>query len=142
MSQAREVRVGKLRIGPGSLFWQFSRSSGPGGQHVNRTSSRAELRYPLLSARDLPEPVRQRLVDLVRPRLTHAGELILTSQRHRDQSRNVADCLAKLTALVARAAVEPRMRRATKPTRAAATRRLESKRRRSQIKHLRGSPRE
>jgi ribosome-associated protein len=137
MSSEKEVRVGPLRIPADALEWQFARSGGPGGQHVNRTSSKAILRFDAVHSPHLPDDVRRRLVARVRPRLTRDGALVIASQRHRDQSRNVADCLEKLGELLEHALIVPKKRRATRTPRAAVARRLESKRRVSATKRLR-----
>ncbi|MFM8986704.1 MAG: aminoacyl-tRNA hydrolase, partial [Planctomycetia bacterium] len=93
-------------IVPGeALDWQFVRSSGPGGQHVNRTSSKAVLRFDPRACPGLPDDVRHRLLERERPRLTQDGAILITRQRHREQPRNVADCLAKLSAILERALV-------------------------------------
>lgn len=123
-----------------ALDWQFVRSSGPGGQHVNRTSSKAILRFDLRHTPHLPADVRQRMLAVLRPRLTNDGALIIASQRHRDRGRNIADCRAKLVALIEHAAVPPTVRRRTKKPRSAITNRLETKKRRSVTKRLRRLP--
>jgi ribosome-associated protein len=141
--------LGEIRIACGgrvvvipetALDWQFVRSSGPGGQHVNRTSSKAVLRFDVRHSPHLPADVRQRLIAAVHPRLTAAGELLIASQRHRVRGRNIAECRAKLAALVARALVPPTVRRRTKKPRSAVAGRLEEKKRRSQTKELRRRP--
>jgi len=143
--------LGEIRIVGGSravvipeaaLDWQFVRSSGPGGQHVNRTSSKAVLRFNVRGCPSLPEDVRQRVLARERSRLTQEGAILITSQQHRDQPRNVADCLAKLSAIIERALVVPKTRRRTKTPRSAIRERLASKKRRSQTKQLRGRPHE
>lgn len=123
-----------------ALEWQFARSAGPGGQHVNRTSSKAVLRFQASRAACLPDDVRQRLLARERSRLTLEGDLLIASQRHREQPRNVADCLAKLSALLERAMVPPKPRRPTRVPRSARAARLESKKRRSTTKRLRRTP--
>jgi len=144
MARVEDLHVGppaRAIVIPASEFqWQFARSGGPGGQHVNRTSSKAALRFDVRGCRHLPDDVRQRLVTRERSRLTLDGALVITSQRHRDQGRNVAECVTKLRAILARALVPPTPRRRTKPPRAAATTRLETKRRRGLTKRLRGRP--
>ena len=141
--------LGEIRIVGGSravvipeaaLDWQFVRSSGPGGQHVNRTSSKAVLRFDVRHSPHLPADVRQRLLAAVAPRLTAAGELLIVSQQHRVRGRNIADCRAKLAALVARALVPPTVRRRTKKPRSAVAGRLEQKKHRSRKKELRRQP--
>jgi ribosome-associated protein len=143
------ARVNDIRVTAGArevvipaetLAWQFVRSSGPGGQHVNRTSSKAVLRFDVRNSPHLPDDVRQRFLVRERSRLTSEGAIVIVSQRHRDQPGNVADCIAKLTELVRRAVVPPKVRRKTKKPRSAVTSRLTSKKRRSERKQLRRSP--
>ena len=142
MAKEKEIRVGSLLIPAAALEWQFARSSGPGGQHVNRTSSKAVLRFDAVHSPHLPDDVRRRLLQRERARLTGAGTLMISSQRHRDQSRNVADCLEKLSALLEQALIVPRIRRRTRTPRSAIAKRLEGKRLRSKTKSLRGQPTE
>jgi ribosome-associated protein len=123
------------------ISFQFVRSSGAGGQNVNKVASKAVLRWNVRESPSLPEPVRARLVAQSRRRVTAAGELVLSSQRFRDQGRNVADCLEKLHALLRTASIVPKQRRETKPTRSSRVRRLDAKRRQSQAKSLRRLPR-
>ena len=123
-----------------ALEWQFVRSSGPGGQHVNRTSSKAVLRFTIRQSPHLPDDVRRRLLAAVAPRLTKDGALIIASQVHRDRARNVAECRGRLAALVARAAVPPKQRRRTKVPRSAVAGRLDDKRLRGRTKRLRRPP--
>ena len=135
------IRGGRGIVIPAeALGWQFVRSSGPGGQHVNRTASKAVLRVAVRNAPWLPEDVRQRLLAVVRSRLTLDGAILITSQRHRDRPRNVADCREKLAVLVERALVPPRPRRRTKVPRSAVAGRLEAKKRRGRTKELRRRP--
>jgi len=123
-----------------AVEWQFARSAGPGGQHVNRTSTKAMLRFDVRRSPHLPEDVRQRLLAAVARRLTADGMLLITSQRHRVRARNMADCRVKLAALVAGCLPRPTVRRATRKPRAAVTRRLDTKRHRSRTKQLRREP--
>ncbi|MFM8633521.1 MAG: alternative ribosome rescue aminoacyl-tRNA hydrolase ArfB [Planctomycetia bacterium] len=144
MTPRRALRLagGRIVIPAAAIEWQFARSSGPGGQHVNRTSSKAVLRFAAARSPHLPDDVRARFVHQHRARLTAAGEIVIASQRHRDQPRNVEDCLAKLSAMIERAAVPPTVRKATRKPRAAVARRLDATRRRSQTKRGRGRPAE
>ena len=130
----------RLKIPLREFRFQFARSSGPGGQRVNKVSTKAELRWNVARSPSLPEPVRQRLLAKQRRRMTSEGELIVTSQRFRDAGRNVADCLEKLRAMLEAAATAPKPRRPTKPTRASKERRLEAKQKLSQKKQLRRQP--
>ena len=127
----------RLQIPLREFQFTFARSSGPGGQNVNKLNTKALLRWPVMTSPSLPETVRRRLVAKHRRRITSEGDLLVTSQRFRDAGRNVADCLEKLRAMLAEAAVAPKPRRPTKPTRASVRRRLEQKRRRSRKKEQR-----
>ena len=119
----------------------FARSGGPGGQHVNKVSSKAVLRWTVSSSMSLPEPVRQRFLARYASRITGEGDVILTSQKYRDQSRNVDECLEKLRDMIAAVVAPPTVRRATKPTLASKRRRAESKQQTSTKKQQRRAPR-
>ena len=144
MARVADVEVASARrrlvIPAADLDWQFVRSSGPGGQHVNRTSSKAVLRFFVRRTACLPDDVRQRILQREAARITGDGCIVIVSQRHREQGRNVADCLDKLVTLVGRALEPPRTRRRTKPPRSAAAERLAGKKRRGETKRLRGAP--
>lgn len=131
----------RLQIPLKEFDFTFVRSSGPGGQNVNKVNTKAVLRWGVAASPNLPEAIRQRFMQQNRRRVTAGGQIIITSQRFRDQGRNVADCLAKLRDLLAKAAVAPTIRKKTKPTRAAKRRRLEEKKSRSNTKRLRKKPR-
>ena len=128
-----------IAIDEGELEERFIRASGPGGQNVNKLSSAVQLRFDVRHSPSLPADVRARLERLAGNRLTRAGVLVITAQRHRTQERNRADALERLRDLVRRAAIAPRPRRPTRPTAGARENRLESKKRRSRIKGLRQS---
>jgi len=112
----------------------FARSQGPGGQNVNKVESKVELRWVPGRSAALTESVRARLLARLGPRLTAAGELVVASQRFRDQSLNREDALDKLREILRAALVEPKKRRPTRPTRGSVERRLAAKRRRSDTK--------
>jgi ribosome-associated protein len=120
--------------------FEFARSGGPGGQNVNKVNSKAVLRWIPAESPSLPHAVRDRLLRAVSSRLTKEGELLVTSQLTRDQSRNVEDCLEKVRELVLAAARPPKPRRASRPTLASKVRRVEAKLRRSSTKKLRRKP--
>jgi ribosome-associated protein len=121
----------QIAIPPDELEWTYVRSSGPGGQNVNKVASKAVLRWNLAASPSVPEPVKARLRAHERKRITLDGFLLLTSQRFRDQERNRQDCLDKLRELLLHAATLPKPRRQTKPTRGSKERRLQEKRRRA-----------
>jgi ribosome-associated protein len=112
----------------------FVRSSGPGGQNVNKVSSKAVVRWSVAASASLSEEVRARLLSRLASRLTREGELIVASQRFRDAPRNVADALEKLQAVVSAAAARPRPRKPTRPTLGSVRRRREAKQRQAQRK--------
>ena len=116
------------------LEWTFVRSSGPGGQNVNKVSSAAQLRFLLASNTTLPPEVKRRLRRLAGRRLTDDGDIVIIARSERSQERNRRDALERLEALVERARIEPKPRQRTKPTRASKERRLEAKRRRGVAK--------
>jgi ribosome-associated protein len=118
----------------------FVRSSGPGGQNVNKLSTAVQLRFDVRRSPSLPDDVRARLERLAGSRLTGEGVLIILAQRHRTQERNREDARERLIELIRRAAVAPTPRRPTKPTFASKRRRLDAKVRRGRVKSLRGDP--
>jgi ribosome-associated protein len=130
----------RISIPLSEFRWESSRAGGPGGQNVNKVNSKVLLRWSPVSSPSLPESVRARLLQVIGPRLTREGELLVSSQQSRDQGRNLADCLAKVRALVQAAARPPKVRRPTRPTRASQVRRAEEKSRRSAAKRLRRPP--
>lgn len=115
----------------------FTRAQGPGGQHVNTTDSAVQLRFDVRRSPSLPEPVKARLRALAGRRMTQDGVLLIQSQAQRSQALNRADALAKLVALIQAACQAPRPRKATRPTRASQTRRLDGKAKRGAVKQLR-----
>jgi ribosome-associated protein len=123
-----------LRIPETEFVWSYVRSGGPGGQNVNKVASKAVLRWHLTASPSLPTDVKARLRAREANRITTEGELVLTSQRFRDQERNREDCLDKLREMIARAAARPKVRRKTKPTRGSQERRLRAKKHRAGTK--------
>jgi ribosome-associated protein len=130
----------RLRISEDEFHWSYARSGGPGGQNVNKVASKAELRWNVVASPSLPGDLKNRLLAHVRKRITTEGELVLTSQRYRDQSQNRKDCLEKLRLLILHVVTPPRPRKATKPTHASRLRRLQAKKRRAATKQSRGRP--
>lgn len=119
------------------LQFDFTRASGPGGQHVNRAATAVQLRYDVSEASSLRDDVRARLLRLARNRITKDGELILEASEHRSQSRNREEALERLVALVREAAQPPKRRRRTRPTKASQRRRLAKKRKHAEKKRRR-----
>lgn len=124
----------QIQIPDAEFEFTFVRSSGPGGQNVNKVNTKAVLRWCVMTSRGLPDGVRERVLARFRSRITAEGELILTSQRYRDQSRNQQDCLEKLRAMLVEAAHVPKPRKKTRISRAAKERRLKDKRETSRRK--------
>ena len=130
----------RITISAQYIHVAYVRSSGPGGQNVNKVSTRAQLRFDLADYPDLTAAVKKRLAVLAGRRLTKEHTLVLESDRFRDQLRNRRECLDRLRRLILQALITPKKRRATKPTLASKRRRLAEKRRRSETKSLRRKP--
>lgn len=128
------------RVPVRELTISFVRSSGAGGQNVNKVNTKAVLRWPVRSSRALPADVRERFLARFASRITSEGELVVTSDRHRDQGRNVADCVEKVGAMLEAVARPSTPRKKTRPGAAAVERRLQEKRARAAVKRLRGAP--
>jgi ribosome-associated protein len=120
-------------IHPGDLHEDFIRSSGPGGQNVNKVATAVELRFDVAGS-NLPAAVKERLESLAGSRMTGQGVLLIDSREYRTQAQNREAARARLVALLQEAAKRPRKRRPTRPTAGAKEKRLESKKRRSVVK--------
>ncbi len=131
------ITVGPFTIPREEVRLAFARAGGPGGQNVNKVSSKVLLRWNPSASRALPVEVRDRLIARHRSRLTKDGDLLLSSQRFRDQGRNLEDCLTKLRELIAQVLHPPKTRKPTRPTRGSRERRLAEKQLRSERKHRR-----
>jgi ribosome-associated protein len=127
-----------LSIGEDELVESFVLASGPGGQNVNKVASAVQLRFDVARSPSLPEDVRARVNALAGQRLTKDGVIVITARAYRSQERNRAEARERLVDLIRSAAQPPKPRRPTRPTKAAKRRRLEGKKRRSDIKRTRG----
>ena len=130
-----------ISIDEGEVSETFIRSSGPGGQNVNKLATAVQLRFDVRGSPSLPAEMRARLERLAGTRLTRDGVLVIIAQRHRTQGRNRQDALDRLIDLIRRAAVPPIKRRPTRPTAGSRERRIEGKKRRAGIKRLRRADR-
>jgi ribosome-associated protein len=123
-----------LTIPDAELRLSFARSGGPGGQNVNKVSSKAVLHFDVLTSPSLPPDVRDRFMSRFASRVTKAGEIVIHSEEFRDQPKNIQACYTKLKDMIVAVLRPPKKRRATKPTRGSRVRRLKDKKSRSQIK--------
>jgi len=132
----------RIQIPEEEFAWSFVRSGGPGGQNVNKVASKAVLRWDIVNSPSLPDDVKARFRVQQHHRITGEGELVVSSQRYRDQDRNRQDCLEKLREWVLQATTVPKPRKKTRPSRGSKERRLADKRHRSTRKEHRKVPRE
>ena len=132
------MKVGDLLIDESEIVESFVRSSGPGGQNVNKVASAVELRFDARRSPSLPDDVATRLIKLAGSRATQDGVIVIFAQRFASQPRNRDDARQRLAALIAKAQEREKPRRATRPTLASKARRLDEKGRRGAIKALRG----
>jgi ribosome-associated protein len=126
-----------LSIDERELEFDYIRSSGPGGQNVNKVSTAVQLRFDVANSSSLPEPVRERLMKLSGSRLTDDGVLIIEARQFRTQEQNREDAVKRLVELVEKAAAKPKVRKKTRPSVTASAARVDEKKRRGQLKRIR-----
>ena len=131
------VVTSRVRIPEDEIQVEGARSGGPGGQNVNKVATKVVLRFRPGSSRAFGPVQRQRVLDKLAGRLTTSGELVLHASRHRERRRNLEDARERLAAVLREALAVPKVRKATRPTRASKQRRLDAKRRRGRIKRER-----
>jgi ribosome-associated protein len=126
---ASSIRITRqIEIPRSELRFSFVRSSGPGGQNVNKVASKAVLRWGVARSAALPDDVRQRFLGRFPRRINDRGEFVIASQRYRDQARNVEDCITKLREMLLSVATVPKARKKSKVPKAAREARLQQKR--------------
>jgi ribosome-associated protein len=130
----------EFQIAPSEFRFSHARSSGPGGQNVNKVNTKVTLHWNVVESESIAADVRDRFLARFSGRVNRDGELVLQSQRYRDQLRNRDDCLQKLRQMLLVVLTPPKSRRRTRPTRASRHRRLKDKRQTSQKKQLRRPP--
>lgn len=131
----------RIQIPSSEFRFTFARSAGPGGQNVNKVNTKVTLHWPVESSPSLPDDVRDRFRSKYGQRINKNGELVIYSQRYRDQGRNTEDCLDKLREMLLDVATAPKKRKRTRPSRASKERRLRDKKAKSQTKESRRRPR-
>jgi ribosome-associated protein len=129
--------IRNIAINENEITFSFIRSSGPGGQNVNKVATAAQLRFDVKNSPSLPEAVKKRLIRLGGSRITDEGVLTITAQRFRTQERNRVDGLERMTVLIRKAATPPKPRRKTRPPKKSIENRIQNKKYRSRIKKLR-----
>jgi ribosome-associated protein len=128
-----------IHIPEHEIQFEFVRSSGPGGQNVNKVNSKVRLRWNILASPGVPDEIKNRFLELFGNRLTALGEIIITSDKTRDQKQNREDCLEKLRRMIFEAANPPKPRKKTKPSRSSKEKRRKEKKHHSKKKNSRSS---
>ena len=126
-----------IRIDESEIQFDFIRASGPGGQNVNKVATSVQLRFDVRNSPSLEPNVKERLIKLAGSRMTDEGILIIEAKRFRTQEQNRADAIARLLLLIHKASIQPRVRRATRPSLSAKMKRVASKKKRGVTKQAR-----
>ena len=124
----------KIQVPPAEMEFSYARSSGPGGQNVNKTESKVVLRWNLFAATWVPDAVKARFADSFGNRITTDGDIVIHSDESRERLKNERACIEKLTAMIQSVWRAPKKRVATKPTKSSQRRRMDNKRQRSDVK--------
>lgn len=128
-----------IKIDESEIQLDYVRSSGPGGQNVNKVASAAQLRFNVDTSPNLPDEVKQRLRVIAKNRITEEGVLVIEAKRRRTQEQNREDAIARLVALIFQATEKPKPRKKTRPSAASQAERIEEKKRRGAIKRARSA---
>ncbi len=138
MADLQDVVAGRVRIPRAEFTFTFARSGAAGGQNVNKVNSKAVLRWNVTGSPTLPADVKARFLTTWATRITKEGDLVMASDEHRDQPRNVEACLARVASMITAVLTAPRKRHATRPTFGSVKRRLQDKEQHSARKRTRG----
>lgn len=131
------IIIDRITLDDSELQFDFIHASGPGGQNVNKLASAVQIRFDVLHSPSLPDDVRLRLLKIAGRRINHLGVLVIEAKAHRTQEQNKQEALRRLKGMIQEAIQPPKPRHKTKPTQASRLRRLETKRKHSQVKSLR-----
>ena len=134
------MSISPISIHPDEIHLDFIRASGPGGQNVNKVATAVQLRFNIRNSRSIPPEVRERLLQLAGKRINSSGEIIIEARRHRTQLQNREDAISRLMQLIERAAIPPKIRKKSRPNKAARLKRINAKKLRSDVKKLRARP--
>jgi ribosome-associated protein len=126
-----------IKIRPDEVHCDFIRSSGPGGQNVNKVATAVQLRFNVRDTQSLSPEIRDRLIRMAGKRVNASGEIVIEARRFRTQRRNREDAMDRLLQMIEKALIPPKVRHKSRPTAASKVRRLQEKKRRSGIKRLR-----